>query len=324
MSRPLQLLIMLVVPLAFAGCASVPHGQANDDPLEPLNRKIFQVNRVLDGVVIRPAAEAYRGVVPAFVQDRLHYCMRNLAEPRIFANNLLQGRFGAAGTTFSRFVLNSIAGIGGMFDIATKEGLKRQSGDFGQTLHRWGAGEGPYLVLPVFGPSNVRDTVGLGVDFYTTAPGPYLPDSRSDAVVAVRIADGIDTRARNIEGLDLIEKGSLDFYAQLRSIVRQRRDAELSEVRPVKPRPGDELDDPGAPLKPQGRSAPQNEAMSACATARATRSAAGEQLVAARFERARERFGSSGFEDRPEFGAARGELAYRTAQVHVDDLPVAP
>jgi phospholipid-binding lipoprotein MlaA len=242
-------LVLLVS--ALAGCASAPRaGAANDDPLEPLNRKIFYANRVIDGVLIRPAAEAYRGVVPVFVQDRLYYAMRNLAEPRIFANNVLQGRFGAAYTTFSRFVVNSVAGLGGMFDVAGPEGLERQSGDFGQTLHGWGVGEGPYLVLPVFGPSNFRDAVGLGVDVFTTAPGPYLPNSSGDAVTALRVADGIDTRARNIEGLDLIEKASLDFYAQLKSIVRQRRDAELSVVRPVKTRPGDVLEDPGAAPPP--------------------------------------------------------------------------
>jgi phospholipid-binding lipoprotein MlaA len=197
-------------------------------------------------VILRPAAEAYRGVVPSFVQDRLYYAMRNLAEPRIFANNVLQWRLNAAGTTFSRFVLNSIAGIGGMFDIATREGLERQTGDFGQTLHGWGFGEGIYLVLPILGPSNVRDGIGSLADLYTTPPGPDLPHSSSDAVIGQRVADGVDTRARNIEGLDVIEKASLDFYSQLKSIVRQRRDAELSVVRPVTPRPGDELDDPGA------------------------------------------------------------------------------
>jgi phospholipid-binding lipoprotein MlaA len=89
------------------------------------------------------------------------------------------------------------------------------------------------------------------VDFYTTAPGPYWPNSSSDAVVALRVADGIDTRARNIDGLDVIERGSLDFYAQLKSIARQRRDAELAKVRPVKPRPGEELDAPAAPPPPR-------------------------------------------------------------------------
>ncbi len=98
----------------------------------------------------------------------------------------------------------------------------------------------------MFGPSNTRDAVGLGVDFYTTAPGPYLPNSSSDAVTAVRIADGIDLRSRNIEGLDIIEQGALDFYAQLKSIVRQRRHADLNAVRPVSDPPQDDLIDPGA------------------------------------------------------------------------------
>jgi phospholipid-binding lipoprotein MlaA len=244
---------VIVVCITSAGCATAPRagGEPNDDPLEPFNRKVFYANRVIDGVIIRPAAEAYRGLVPYFVQDRFRNVLNNLTEPRILANNLLQGRWSAAGTTFSRFVLNSTAGVAGLFDIATKEGLARQSGDFGQTLHGWGFGEGIYLVLPLFGPSNVRDAIGLGVDIYSTAPGPYLPNSSSDAVTAVRVADGVDLRSRNIEALDVIEQSSLDFYAQLKSIVRQRRQVTLREVRPVKDDPAnDDLRDPLAPPTP--------------------------------------------------------------------------
>lgn len=244
------LLVALAIALTCTGCATAPraNGEANDDPLEPLNRKIFYANRVIDGVLLRPAAEAYRSVVPYFVQNRFRNVLNNLAEPRIFANNVLQWRLDAAGTTFSRFVLNSIAGVAGMFDIASGEGLSRQTGDFGQTLHGWGFGEGVYLVLPLFGPSNVRDAIGRGVDLYTTAPGPYLPHSTSDAVTAVRVADGVDLRSRNIEALDVIEKTALDYYTQLKSIVRQRRAADLRQVRPVPARPGaDDLLDPIAP-----------------------------------------------------------------------------
>lgn len=240
----------LLICVVSSGCATAPRasGEANDDPLEPLNRKIFYANRVIDGVLLRPAAEAYRGVVPYFVQDRFRNVLNNLTEPRVFANNVLQWRLDAAGTTFSRFVLNSLAGVGGLFDIASGEGLARQTGDFGQTLHRWGVGEGVYLVLPLFGPSNVRDAIGLGVDLYTTAPGPYLPHSTGTAVTAVRIADGVDLRARNIEALDVIEKTALDFYTQLKSIVRQRRAADLRQVRAGPDRSGpDDLIDPGAP-----------------------------------------------------------------------------
>jgi phospholipid-binding lipoprotein MlaA len=254
-SNPRSLITILLFCIASAGCASAPRagGEPNDDPLEPLNRKVFYANRVIDGVLIRPAAEAYRGVVPYFVQDRFRNMLNNLTEPRVLANNLLQRRWSAAGTTFSRFVLNSTAGVAGLFDVATDEGLARQSGDFGQTLHGWGFGEGIYLVLPLFGPSNVRDAVGLGVDFLTTPPGPYLPNSSSDAVTAVRVADGVDQRSRNIDALDVIEQTSLDFYSQLKSIVRQRRQVDLRAVRPVKDEPGEgDLVDPGAP-PPQKR-----------------------------------------------------------------------
>jgi phospholipid-binding lipoprotein MlaA len=250
-----SLVALLVFCVASAGCAMAPRagGEANDDPLEPFNRKVFYANRVIDGVLIRPAAEAYRGVVPYFVQDRFRNVLNNLTEPRILANNLLQRRWSAAGTTFSRFMLNSTAGVAGLFDIATSEGLQRQSGDFGQTLHGWGFGQGVYLVLPLFGPSNVRDAIGLGVDVFTTPPGPYLPHSTSDAVTAVRVADGIDLRSRNIDALDVIEKTALDFYTQLKSIVQQRRLVDLRAVRPVKDDPANEdLRDPGAPPAPDG------------------------------------------------------------------------
>ncbi len=250
--RSPRLLWILLACLVLAGCATAPRGPDDEnDPLEPFNRKVFYFNRVLDGVLIRPAAEAYRGVVPQFVQNRFRAFMNNLGEPRIFANNLLQRRFDAAYVTFSRFMLNSTGGVGGLFDVAGGEGLQRQSGDFGQTLYSWGVGEGPYLVLPLFGPSNVRDGIGLGVDLFTTAPGPYLPNSSSDAVTALRVAEGIDLRSRSIEALDVIERTALDYYAQLRSIVRQRRAAELRAARPGAKEPAtDELIDPGAPAAP--------------------------------------------------------------------------
>ncbi len=258
-NRLKSLISVSILCIGFAGCASAPlaGGERNDDPLEPLNRRIFYVNRVLDGVIIKPAAEIYRGIVPRFVQDRFRNILNNLAEVRILANNLLQGRMKAAGTTFSRFALNSTAGVAGMFDIATKEGLERQTGDFGQTLHGWGFGQGIYLVLPIFGPSNVRDAVGLGVDFYTTAPGPYLPHSSSDAVNAVRISDGVDLRSRNIEALALIEESALDFYSQLKSIVQQRRQVDLREVRPVDDA-ADPLRDPAAPATPEAPTGKQS------------------------------------------------------------------
>jgi phospholipid-binding lipoprotein MlaA len=239
---PLALCFVLVA------CASVPAGEtAPDDPLEPLNRTVFDFNTALDDAVIKPAAEAYRAAIPAFVRDRIRSVIDHLAEPRIFVNDVLQGRFNAAGFTFARFFVNSIAGAGGLFDFAGMHGLAKQSGDFGQTLYAWGASDGPYLVLPLFGPSNVRDAFGLGVDVMTTPPALVVTGhSRTLVGVTVGVLDGIDLRSRNIETLDEIKASSLDFYAHLKSVTRQHRAAELREARGLEAAPP-ELVDPNAP-----------------------------------------------------------------------------
>ena len=139
-----------------------------------MNRAVFDINTSLDKAVIRPVAEFYRDVVPPFVRDRIRSMIDNLKEPRIFANDLLQFRINAAGVTFARFVFNSTFGLAGMFDVAKDHDLPQQSGDFGETLYAWGFDEGPYLVLLFFGPSNLRDTIGLGVDLFTTPPGVFV------------------------------------------------------------------------------------------------------------------------------------------------------
>jgi len=163
--------------IALAGCATVGSAPTSggDDPLEPVNRFVFDVNTKLDHAVIEPLARTYRDVIPAFVRDRIRSFVDNLAEPRIFINDMLQGRGDAAATTFGRFFLNMTAGALGFFDAATDAGLRRQSGDFGQTLYAWGIDDGPFLMLLFFGPSNVRDAVGLGVDLVTPSPTASTP-----------------------------------------------------------------------------------------------------------------------------------------------------
>lgn len=216
--------------------------------MEPLNRAVFNVNTALDDAFIKPAAEAYRAAVPAFVRDRIRSVIDHLAEPRIFVNDVLQGRFNAAGFTFARFFVNTIAGVGGLFDFAGGHGLAKQTGDFGQTLYAWGAADGPYLVLPLFGPSNVRDAFGLGVDLVTTPPALVAAGHSGNAASAVAgVVDGIDLRSRNIETLDEIRASSLDFYAHLKSITSQHRTAQLREARGLDAAPP-ELVDPNAPM----------------------------------------------------------------------------
>ena len=242
-------LFVTALCVALAGCASVSTRESSesDDPLEPLNRTVLDVNLALDDALIKPVAEGYRALVPAFARDRIRSMIDNLAEPRIMVNDFLQGRADAARITLGRFILNTFAGIGGMFDAATPQGFPRQSGDFGQTLYTWGVSDGPYVVLLLFGPSNFRDTVGLGVDLFTTPPALVVTGHAGTVTSAVvGTVDGIDLRARNIETLDEIKASALDLYAHLKSITRQHREAQLREGRGAKEEPV-ELIDPGAP-----------------------------------------------------------------------------
>lgn len=232
----------------LGGCATTAGERASpDDPFEPMNRTILDVNMALDSAVIRPAAEFYRDLVPPFIRDRIRLIIDNLAEPRIFANDVLQGRLDAAGITLNRFLLNSTVGLAGMFDVAKDHDLPKQSGDFGETLYAWGFDEGPYLMLLFFGPSNLRDTIGLGVDLFTTPPGVFLSGNSGFWIgVTVGTVDAMDLRSRNIETLDQIVASSLDYYAHLKSIMQQHRRAVLREVREPAQEPA-ELIDPAAP-----------------------------------------------------------------------------
>jgi phospholipid-binding lipoprotein MlaA len=241
----------LALCASLAGCAGMAAGQRNgDDPLEPLNRVVFDVNTALDDSLIKPVADAYRAIVPEFVRDRIRSVIDNLAEPRIFVNDVLQGRFNAAGFTFARFFANTIAGVGGLFDFATAHGLARQTGDFGQTLSAWGVDDGPYVVLLFFGPSNVRDALGLGVDLATTPPALVVSGPSGRVInVVVGVFDGVDLRSRNIETLDAIRASALDPYAHLKSVTRQYRAAQLREARGLEAAPA-ELIDPESPPPP--------------------------------------------------------------------------
>ena len=161
----------IVFCTALAGCTTVPHGQGrDDDPLAPLNRSVFAINDALGDALVTPLAKVDVAPAPPFVWDRIK-C--GDGQPRRAAHLRQRrpaGPLRCRGTTFARFFANTIAGVGGMFDFASAHGLPKQTGDFGQTLYTWGIDDGPYLVLPLFGPSNVRDAFGLTVDLVTTPP----------------------------------------------------------------------------------------------------------------------------------------------------------
>jgi len=229
--------LVLLLSLFLSGCATPPNNaqpeaaEAEDfnDPFEDTNRAIFDFNQMVDRHVLVPVAEAYRTVLPEPVRDSLRDFLRNLRAPLIFANNALQGDFEHAGQTFARFTLNSTLGVGGLIDVAGRWGqLPYHEQDLGVTFGVWGIPEGPYLVIPVLGPSDPRDLVGqtaegFGDPFNKLVTGnPYtlywIPFVRGGV-------SGIDQRSRYIETLSDIERTSLDYYATIRSLYRQRRAA---------------------------------------------------------------------------------------------------
>lgn len=196
-----------------------------NDPFEGSNRFFFDVNQVLDDVLLRPVAIAYRAVVPDFARDGVRNFMNNLNSPVIFANDLMQGEGDRAGTTLLRFGVNSTIGIGGLFDVAKELGHPYHDEDFGQTLAVWGVGDGPYLYFPLMGPSSARDFTGFVVD-RGLDPLTYVnwgDDDLEYVPIARTVLNVIDLRSRNIETLDDIERSSVDYYASIRSLYRQSR-----------------------------------------------------------------------------------------------------
>lgn len=238
----------------LGGCATPPTDPAdlavyeqNNDPLEPLNRKIFAINLALDHAVFRPVAKAYVFIVPDDGRAAVHNVLDNLKEPTVFFDNVLQGEFKRAGITLGRFAINSTIGLAGIFDIATRNGIASQPADFGQTLYVWGIKSGPYLILPVFGPSNVRDAIGQAVDSYADPFTVWANDHGVTELTTARLlAGGLDDRARVLDILDDLEKNSVDFYAQMRSLAQQNRAAELNHGTAPSATPN-LYNDPGAP-----------------------------------------------------------------------------
>lgn len=199
-----------------------------NDPLEPLNRATFGFNETLGKIVLEPTAKGYRAVVPRPVRHSVSNALQNLKSPVILANDILQGEGKRAGDTFVRFLINSTLGLAGLFDVAKGMGIEGHREDFGQTLARWGVGEGPYLVLPLFGPSSPRDGIGRGVDIVSDPFFWIVRSSDEDYLNYVRTGvEGIDDLERNLDELDALEKSSIDFYAALRTRYRENRSGEI-------------------------------------------------------------------------------------------------
>lgn len=194
------------------------------DPLEPGNRVIFDMNEYADRWVIGPIADAYQFVMPDPAERAVRRMFRNLKEPISFANHLLQFRPDPAGHNLVRFCLNSTVGLAGIFDVATPLGVPSYPTDFGGTLYRYGTPAGPYLVLPLFGPTTTRDTFGDFVDG-SVMPERYLLSTTFQILLTT--GNGITARAEATDGLEALRDGSIDFYAALRSAYYFNRESEL-------------------------------------------------------------------------------------------------
>ncbi|MHA1544126.1 MAG: MlaA family lipoprotein [Alphaproteobacteria bacterium] len=243
-------LLLVAVSFLIGACATPPpksdieayrdYKQVND-PLEPLNRGILKFNNAVQKFIFKPATKIYRTLIPKPARRGISNFLFNLETPVILINDLLQGSPRRAWDTTRRFFVNSIVGVGGLIDVAKKWGIPRHDEDFGQTLGTYGIREGPYLVLPIFGPSNPRDLVGRLGDILMD---PFFWLFRAKDADALRITrtvvDALDTYDRHLEDIENLQKTSLDYYAALRSAYRQNR---ASQIRNGAPPEIDEFED---------------------------------------------------------------------------------
>lgn len=239
-----RLFLVAGMCVALLGCSTASDQTVSEinDPFESLNRGMFAVNDALDQAIAEPVARGYREVVPKSARRGIHNFLINLKSPVFLANQILQGDLEGAGNVLMRVTVNTFVGIGGLFDVAGSEGFEHEHEDFGQTLAVWGIDHGPYLVLPLFGPSSFRDATGLLVDAFADPVRLYLFNTDQENLYYARVVmSGIDRRESLLEVLDDLRKSSIDYYAAVRSAYYQRREALVNDEDP------DAMDGPEIP-----------------------------------------------------------------------------
>ncbi|MBI3052821.1 MAG: VacJ family lipoprotein [Betaproteobacteria bacterium] len=238
----------------FAGCASTNNPR---DPLEPLNRAVYQFNDALDKVVMKPVATVYREVLPDFARTGVTNFFNNLYDILTALNSLLQGKIADAASDVGRIAVNTTLGLAGLIDFATEVGLEKHKEDFGQTLGRWGIGDGPYLQVPFFGPSSFRDVLGAYVDFRVD-PIRWIWRDHMATRNSLWGLYFVNLRASLLDSTKILEEAALDPYEFQRDAYLQRRrnlvydgnpppQKEEDELPELKTKPRTELDEPGKP-----------------------------------------------------------------------------
>jgi len=219
-----KLAAMAMTALLVTACAQ----SEENDPWEKFNRGMYRLNYVIDGLVLKPITQVYRGVVPEQGQEMVHHFVNNLQEPITFGNSVLQADPENSFVSLWRFMINSTFGLAGLFDVASDIGLKGRTTDFGQTMALYGVESGPYLFLPVLGPSNLRDGSGRVADAFMH-PAMYVDDTGTS--VALWSVTVVDTRSQYYNVIEDINKSSLDPYVTFRSGYKQRRANDIKKAR---------------------------------------------------------------------------------------------
>mgnify|MGYP000255147212 FL=1 len=223
--------LLLCMATALVGCASIPAGvePSPQDPWEPFNRSVFEFNEGLDAYLLKPVVAGYRFVLPEFVREGIYNFFSNYNDIYTALYNLLQGKPGYAFNDFMRVAVNTTMGLGGLLDLATPGGLEKHKEDWGQTLGVWGVPAGPYVVLPFFGPSNVRDTFGTVADLESDYLFRLLPDvALRNSITGLRV---VNARNTYYEAGDLLDGAAIDKYSFMRDAYIQRRQYQINEGR---------------------------------------------------------------------------------------------
>ena len=223
--------LLLCMATALVGCASIPAGvePSPQDPWEPFNRSVFEFNEGLDAYLLKPVVAGYRFVLPEFVREGIYNFFSNYNDIYTALYNLLQGKPGYAFNDFMRVAVNTTMGLGGLLDLATPGGLEKHKEDWGQTLGVWGVPAGPYVVLPFFGPSNVRDTFGTVADLESDYLFRLLPDvALRNSITGLRV---VNARNTYYEAGDLLDGAAIDKYSFMRDAYIQRREYQINEGR---------------------------------------------------------------------------------------------
>ena len=223
--------VLLCIASVLVGCASIPAGvePSPQDPWERFNRSVFEFNEGLDAYLLKPVVAGYRFVLPEFVREGIYNFFSNYSDIYTALQNMLQGKPDFAFNDLMRVVVNTTFGLGGLIDMATPGGLEKHKEDWGQTFGVWGVPAGPYVVLPFFGPSNVRDTFGTVADLESDYLFRLLPDvALRNSITGLRI---VNARNTYYEAGDLLDGAAIDKYSFMRDAYIQRRQYQINEGR---------------------------------------------------------------------------------------------